>query len=1523
MGDKRSGKRPVAVRWIGKKPIRRAGGRIARALHIPRRAFFMISRVIGAVIGFGLLAAAGLLVFLSQTVVGRNAVAALVEDVLNGAVNGVVRLGPIIGGDLISGVTVAHFEIATYDGDVFLSMDSVRVGYNPLSFLRQSYRIRRAHIETAEINLIQYEDGSWIMDRLFVADDSVGAGGARILFADVQIESGRLRMRTPWAMGLSGAERDSVIEAGLRGEALWRVLRTDSGTVERVIELDEFRGRFPLIRIADPRWPMKFEIEGVTTVASIVQEQLDILRFDGTATFRDSVLVDIETVRFPASTLRGSGHVIPSDPPTYRFSLRGDPIGFTDLQWLPFPVPPSGGGTMDIVLWAGEDEIPVVEATNGDVRVDDSHIVGRFVVAIEPTPRFDSIDLELSPLRLAMLDELLERPSLIDGYLVGSLTGSGPMDGLNIDAPVRLRGVTDTVAPSFVHLQGGVSMLEPFPMDSLHLRFEAFEPRWTRVVGIDTDLGGRVSGTTMLDGRADGPLGFALDLYLVAGGDSSHLSGDGRVDLVDESFVDVRFNADPLALSLFRPYVSEIELVGEIRGPMSATGHLSDLHARARLQTPRGEVEFDGVFDLEDPRKRYDALVIARDLQLEQWIAGAPNAVLDIRGRIDGSGTELATLDARFDLEILPSQFEGVLLDTGLVRFTLADGLATADTFVIRSDVADAVGRGTFGLADDKRGVLILELAATDLASWNRWLVAGRNVSRPDTVVDDLFVDFPAARDAAAGGDESPHAAPVDTLAGSLTARGVVFGTLSDFSLGGLVQARELTYGDHSADSVRMTLEVHDPKRPDSAVQNATAWEVGALGQRFDSTRVRWQRLDSVRSDLTLLARRDTSVALDAHARLGWTAAEKSAQIDDLRFQLGDQRIVLSDTARVAYGDSGLVVRNLELSGPRGGRFQADGDIPPEGEARFQLTFEDLRIRNERWLWPGGPDLGGLMDGSLTLGGTAAAPRMQGRVEIERPAVDTVAYERVTTEFDYADRTLNLDLAIVAPRDTVLSVMGKLGVDLAFEKREKRLLDEAIDLTVRADSMPLQLVELMFDNLRDVAGYARGSVRIMGDPSDLEFVGYVDLVDGGATLPDLGIRLSGITDQLAFQGTEARLDSLSVTSSAGGFATVSGSVDFETPTDIGYDLDMRANRFGAVRRRTMVMFVNGNAHLGGSYSAPDLTGSFRLSDGFLRADQFFRDRSVVDLSDPEVMQLIDTTLVSERRLIARAQNPFMQNLRMDAQVTIGPNLWMRSDQLEVDMAGELVVRMERGGQDMRVIGPLRLNRGRYRYEVGPYARNFKISGGTIDFVGNPGVNPNLDIRAAYETRGQRGIVLLVTLHVTGTMLEPTVSLSSDPPVAEADLICYVFFNSPCVSVTSGGPGGSDIGAQLARDQVLGTVSTSLSSVLVGETGLDYLDIRSAASARQYGTNTGSESFFSDTEIEIGKYLGRDVFVTVSQSLATSTPPSVRVEWQLGRDYTLVARTERYLSDQLIQTYSSFTTRQLIGLSLFREWSFGD
>ena len=153
--------------WKRTRPTDRE---LAAPLGLPRpvwRLIKVIGRSVAVFVGLASLTAAGAILLLSQTVVGRAVVADKVEELLADVVNGDVRVGPILGGNMLTRAHLAHFEILESDGTPFVQLDSVRLSYNPLGFLVGTYRFRDVTVERARISLIQAEDRNWNFDRLF------------------------------------------------------------------------------------------------------------------------------------------------------------------------------------------------------------------------------------------------------------------------------------------------------------------------------------------------------------------------------------------------------------------------------------------------------------------------------------------------------------------------------------------------------------------------------------------------------------------------------------------------------------------------------------------------------------------------------------------------------------------------------------------------------------------------------------------------------------------------------------------------------------------------------------------------------------------------------------------------------------------------------------------------------------------------------------------------------------------------------------------------------------------------------------------------------------------------------------------------------------------------------------------------------------------------------------------------------------------------------------------------------------
>ncbi|MEJ2482760.1 MAG: translocation/assembly module TamB, partial [Gemmatimonadota bacterium] len=1395
-----------------------------------RRLAGSLSRVALGLIGIACLTAAGSLLLLSQTVVGRQAVADLVVDALEGSVNGGVRIGPILGGNLFTHALVERFEITDPDGRLFVGIDSVRLHYNPVSLMLGTYRFDDVSMERVRLVLRQYEDGRWNFDRIFgdeepAEPDSIDdgrQGNDRILLSDVSVREGEVEVHVPWAVDLTGAERDSAVAQGLRGDRLWRVRATGPERYEREVLLHRLSGRFPLIRIVDPVRPLRFDMQGVSAEARVVTQTLDVVSLDGSVEISDTVDIRLADVELAESALSGSGWVRPVNPVEFEFDLEARPMGFADLQWIPLPIPARGGGPADLHLFTRGETI-VVEATGGDVRVDDSHVQGDFTAALETVPRFERLDVDLRPLRLALVNEVLQIDDGLDGFLEGPVRGSGPITLLDIDAELSIRDPPAPGAspPSDLTARGGLAIVEPRRMSQLELTLSEFEPRWAGIIGLRNELPGRATGSAAFDGVAGGRFRFDTDVsHTLPEHQPSRITGGGLVDLEGDREVDVAFDFDPLVLAIVEAALPEgVSVLSEVRGPFSARGPLDDLKIETDLETPRGQLSFTGQFDLVSEAQSYDATLLARDIELAEWIQSGPATRLAVEGRVTGTGTDPATLEAQFDLRLLPSLFEGARVDTSIIRFTLADGLARADTFAIRSQAGAVDGRGAFGLTENRSGSLILDISIPDLSEWNAWLVEGRNPARIEGDVSALFESFAPA-------DEGPVLESVevlpDTLAGSLEALGVLYGNVTDFSFGGRAFARELSWGEIGTDSIRVIIDLADPREPDSLVAHGSAFASSIYGRSLDTLDVRWTRQTAESHEVSLYARRDSTLEVDSETGILWTEGEKAFRLDRLRLVGAGRGLTLADTALITYGETGFTARGVHLDGSDGTFLDLEGAIPDSGQAALDLTARSLHLENFLEA-PGNPlDIRGEIDIDVRVRGSADAPLAELDATIDGPSIRGIGYERLTTDLSYAGRRLAVNTALVTNDTEIARVDGFLRLDLSLRDVERRILDEPIDLMVVVDSMPLTAVELRIESLRDVEGYALGSFRVTGKPGQLRLNGETRIHEAAATVPSLGIRLQDAIGRVVYAGADARIDTLSVRSSAGGTAVVAGHLGVQDLTDIAFNLAFSADRFVGIDRRTMRASIDGSGALGGSYRRPEVTGEIRVSRGEVQAERFVRERQVVDLTDPSVYALLDTVIVRDQRILGRIENPFMQNLRLDMNLAVGPDFWLRSSALDVELAGEVELHMDRAAGDLTALGTLNLPRGKFRYVSGTgtdlsslYSRQLQIDRGEITFVGTPGLDPNLDIDAQYRARGEIGQVT-IRVHVGGSALSPTMTTSSDPPLPESDRICYLLFSSACFGASNQ---GGQFATSLVREGLLGSVSSQVSQVLVGGVGL--------------------------------------------------------------------------------------------------------
>jgi translocation and assembly module TamB len=519
----------------------------------------------------------------------------------------------------------------------------------------------------------------------------------------------------------------------------------------------------------------------------------------------------------------------------------------------------------------------------------------------------------------------------------------------------------------------------------------------------------------------------------------------------------------------------------------------------------------------------------------------------------------------------------------------------------------------------------------------------------------------------------------------------------------------------------------------------------------------------------------------------------------------------------------------------------------------------------------------------------------------------------------------------------VLSAYGTLPVDLALTDVERRTLEEPMDVRVTADAVDAGIVLAYLGSLEDVAGTISADLVIGGTSREPAPSGTVRMTDGAWTIGALGVRHTGIGGELELRPD--RTVAVRLSASGEGTSTVSGVVTMEPFSDPALDLVVTFERFQAVSRRDIEGMLSGSVALRGRYRLPVAEGALRVDQGTLFVDEFARSADVVDLRDPTLFAegfAVDTTVFVTQPLIASLRNPFLDNLRVDVDLSVPRDLWIRSDEMNVEIGGELLVRYDRGQGDLVMVGDLQALRGSYLV----LGRTFEVDGGTVSFLGQPGVNPALAIEAVSRIRRRQGERLEVRATVTGTLVQPLVTLSTtEAGLSQADLVSYLVMGVPSGELGISGAGASNGGAGAALGQgavagigtyVTGQLASQVGTALAQEIGFDYLAI-----SQGDVVGTQSDNFLNTAQLEVGRYFGDDVFVvfivtpTTGQSSTTRRANffrGVRVELALSDEWFV----EGFIEDRYLRGTSTLSTllqsgfegERVVGALIFRDWGYG-
>ncbi len=759
-------------------------------------------------------------------------------------------------------------------------------------------------------------------------------------------------------------------------------------------------------------------------------------------------------------------------------------------------------------------------------------------------------------------------------------------------------------------------------------------------------------------------------------------------------------------------------------------------------------------------------------------------------------------------------------------------------------------GRATIGLALVGRGIERATREATLQATLAKSEVRGIEIARGGlrarlagerVAIEKVDLEGCGLRAEARGSIRSDGTAADLTLtaAGELAAVDPAVPT----TLGGLVTMRATARGPLDALAVSLSGDGRQLVIGTTTVERASLrLDLDALGRGITKGRV---QLSLVHPTL------DEQPAQALTTEATWEAGGTETR-GELRKLILDSETAswrLARPARFTLGGDAVTTPGLLLaSGAQ--RIEVSGRLARTGanDARVAVTGVDLAplcMLAETRPCSGTLALRG------TVGGTAEAPRLAADLTAERVGIDEVSYGTITADLRYDPRMMHVVGALRHPDAGEIRLRGDVPMDLAWAGTRQDMQNAPLALTLETERLDLRFVRgLAPATLRAADGRLTLALRLTGPRAAPRAFGDVTLRNGRIELTATGVayhnvRLTGVAmgDRLEVQELRARTGE--------GLLEGSGVIGLGTAQAAGVGVRMTLKDFLAMRRPAYEAVVSGALDLTGTIAMPELRGAVKVDRGVIRPGRLPTSAPSLD-PDPTIVVVNAPPTAPEPP--PPPPPPLLDPLRLDVEVELGDDVSIRRVDAHIRLGGKVRVKREPFGP-ISIEGLIRLLRGWYAFQ----GRRFEVRQGVVWFSGEVPARPSIDVVAEH-----RAGEYTIQVHIDGWFEKPRLTLSSEPPLDQADVLAVLLFGKPSRSL-----GRSD-GLRLQQNAVAlagGYVMPELQASVMDTLGLSSLEVKMPD-----GTEPG--------RVGVGRYVTSDLFVSLAQEFGARAGEVLSVEYGL-------------------------------------------
>ncbi len=410
---------------------------------------------------------------------------------------------------------------------------------------------------------------------------------------------------------------------------------------------------------------------------------------------------------------------------------------------------------------------------------------------------------------------------------------------------------------------------------------------------------------------------------------------------------------------------------------------------------------------------------------------------------------------------------------------------------------------------------------------------------------------------------------------------------------------------------------------------------------------------------------------------------------------------------------------------------------------------------------------------------------------------------------------------------------------------------ESIEGKVDIREANLNFFKSFISDSYDIKGLLSINADINGTLTNPKIRGSGNIENASVSLPDKKYNLTDINGNFLLSESIVKISALEGKCMKGRF-NLKGTVPISKTLD-GTELELRLENFEIPTFYGITGKTNGN----GIFSVHDNTFSIKGKLIVLRALL-----NLDELSQQIKSSISDIEFVEDEKNVSvitedKESGFFEKHFEINVQVDLSQgNAWVKGIGVDTEVAGKLDIR-KKPGKPVVLFGEIRNKGGWYTFQN----VRIKIVKGIVKFRGLSPPDPELIITGEKRTQD---VNIMISLQ--GSISEPSLKLSSTPPMSEIDILSYLLFNRSARQLTA----RESINLQDQAALLFGSKATRILKELLGNTPFspDVLDFRR--------DNSGSEI------VEVGKYITPDFYVTYEKDVKNDRGDQVNIEYRVNK-----------------------------------------